>query len=269
MSDDISQHEVFMLASSIAFTTALALAPFMLILLFVASLLGPEIQEKLFTEISEAMGPKAGKTVLDIVHSTQNKPTLAGLSGIGGFLVLVLSASAIFTQLRHALDKINDVKLSAQKSGWPAFVRERLLSFGLVFGFIFLSIVSLMISTLITAFFPGGDGFLWQSIFFAFNFVMFAVLFMMLYRFVPSRRYEWKKARISGLVSAAFYIIGKALIGLYLGHASFASSYGAAGSFVIFLAWVYYTSLILLISCEFTNNFLLYTRRWRFGSTTA
>lgn len=265
LSNDLDKHEVFTLAASLAYTTALALAPFMMILLFMASFLGPEWQEKIFSEISSSLGSHAGHTVIEIVQQARSKPTLSNISGIVGFMILAISASAIFSQLRVALDKINNIKIPASNTGFVGFLRTKLLSFGLVFGFIFLSIVSLLVSTMITALLPGGDGWYWQLSFLGVNFLMFTVLFSMLYRFVPSRPFDWKTARLSGLMSAVFYLIGKSIITTYLGHAGFESSYGAAGSFVVFLAWVYYTTLTLLISCEFTNHFILRARRWDKG----
>ena len=263
----IDKHEVFLVAGSIAYTTALALAPFMLILLSIASLLGPELQAKIFTQISQAMGHQAGETVLEIVKNAHNRPTISGISGIIGFIILAISASAIFTQLRIALDKINEYEAPKTETGFLFFLKDKFLSFGLVFGFIFLSIVSLMFSTVIAALVPGGEGFLWEAVAFVVNFFMFATLFTFIYRFIPSGEMEWRKCRISGVISAVFYLIGKSLIGIYLGKAGLESSYGAAGSLVVFLAWVYYTALTLLISYEFSNNIILSQKPELVGST--
>lgn len=255
--EDIDKHEVFLVAGSIAYTTALALAPFMLILLSIASLLGPELQAKIFTEISHAMGHQAGATVLEIVKNAHDRPAVSGISGVIGFIILTISASAIFTQLKIALDKINEYEAPKSASGFMSFVKDKFLSFGLVFGFIFLSIVSLMLSTLIAALYPGGEGFIWEAVSFVVSFLMFATLFSCIYRFIPSGTMDWKRCRVSGVVSAVFYLIGKSLIGMYLGKAGVESSYGAAGSLVVFLAWVYYTALTLLISYEFSTNLVL------------
>ena len=262
---DIDRHDVFTLASSLAYTTALALAPFLLILLSIAAILGPELQNDMVRQITQAMGTKAGHSVLEIVQGAKERPGLSGLSGLGGLIILAISASAIFSQLRVALDRVNGIKLPTNNSGIMGFVKSKILSFGLVFGFIFLSIVSLLISTVISAFIPGGEGIIWQLVFLAFNFFLFTGLFAMIYRFVPTKGFDWKRCRVMGLVSAIFYLIGKALITLYLGHAGLESSYGAAGSFVVFLAWVYYTTLTLLVSCEFSNNFFFKNRKWTGG----
>lgn len=256
--DAIDKHEIFTLAGSLAYTTALAIAPFLLILLSVASLLGPDMQEKLYTNLASSIGEKAGQAIIDIVQNTRKNSEYSGWSGLIGFVILVISASAIFAQLRVALDKINEHKIDTSRSGIWLFVRDRFLSMGLVFGFAFLSIVSLMISTTIAVVFPGGEGVFWEVISILINFVIFSLLFMAIYRVIPTDKLDWRRCRISGMVSAIFYLIGKNLISLYLAHAGIESSYGAAGSLVAFLAWVYYTALTLLVSYEFTKNMVLY-----------
>jgi membrane protein len=210
------------------------------------------------------MGEKASGAITEIVKNSNQKPVLSGISGILGFLVLAVSASAIFTQLRAALDKINEFVIPKSNSGLMGFIKDKFFSMGLVFGFIFLSIVSLMFSAILTALFPSGnDGFLWMAASFVVNFLMFSVLFTLIYRFIPSGRIDWRRCRISGIVSAVFYLIGKNLIGLYLGKAGFDSSYGAAGSLVVFLAWVYYTGVTLLVSYEFSRNILAPKVEWK------
>jgi membrane protein len=257
MASDIEKHEIFMMSGSLAYTTALALAPFIVILLSASSFLGAGLRDKMVEEITSAMGEKAGAAVMEIVKNASDRPTLSSISGIVGFIVLVFSASAIFTQLRQAFDKINDYQIPTNRSGAWAFMKDKFFSFGLVFGFIFLSIVSLMVSTAFSAIMPGGEGFIWQLVSVVVNFTLFSVLFTFIFRYIPSERLDWRRCLISGLVSATFYLIGKSLIGLYLGRAGLESAYGAAGSLVVFLAWVYYTGLTILVSCEFSNNVVM------------
>lgn len=254
---DIDRHEIFLLAASIAYTTALALAPFVLILLSVASLLGPEMQQKLYQNMAETVGPQAGAAILNVVQNTKEHPSLSGLSSIIGFLILLFSASAIFYQLRVALDKINDNEIAKRQAGFKGFVKDRIFSIGLVFGFAFLSVVSLILSSTLAAVFPGGEGFLLKTFSFLVNFILFGTIFTLIYRFVPSQKMLWKTCFISGFVSTIFYLGGKTLISIYLGKASIGSAYGAAGSLVAFLAWVYYTALILLVSYEFSKVLVL------------
>ncbi|MES3037348.1 MAG: YihY/virulence factor BrkB family protein [Bdellovibrionota bacterium] len=257
MIDDISNHEIFILAGSIAYTTALALAPFLIIMLSVIALLGQEIQNKLYAQLSSSLGQKAGATIRMIIENADNQPKFAGISGIIGFFVLALSASTIFAVLRTALDKINEREIPKESAGIKGFIKDKVLTVGLVFGFAFLSIVSMLVTMTIGMVFTGGENAILNALSAIINFTLFTALFTAMFRFIPSDRSPWKRCLISGVVSSIFYLIGKSLIELYLGKAGFESTYGAAGSLVIFLVWVYYTSLTLLISYEFTSNMIL------------
>nr|BDT27510.1 YihY/virulence factor BrkB family protein [Bacteriovorax sp. HI3] len=256
--EDVDKHDIFTLSGSLAYTTALALAPFVLILLSLASILTPDVQEKIYLQLASSIGEKAGQTVIDIVQNAKKNSSFSGISGIIGFIILLISASAIFIQLRVALNKINDHDTAKDKTGFWFFIKDRFLSMGLVFGFAFLSIVSLIASTAISVVFQGGEGLFWQGVSLLINLIIFSVLFTAIFKVVPSDKLDWRRSRISGIVSAVFYLIGKNLISLYLAHAGLESSYGAAGSLVAFLVWVYYSSLTLLISYEFTRNIVLY-----------
>lgn len=257
---DIDKHEVFVLAGSIAYTTALALAPFVVIILSVASLLGQNIQNNLYAELSTTLGPKVGATFKTLIENSDNQPSLSTLSGIIGFLLLAFSASALFTQLRFALDKMKNYTPKEARSGAWNFIKEKFLSVGLVFAFAFLSVVSLLATTAIALVVPNGEGLLWEAVSLVINFILFTLLFSAMYRFIPTEKLPWKRCWIAGTVSSAFYLVGKSLVSLYLAKAGVESSYGAAGSIVLLLVWVYYTAILLLISFEFTND-VIWDRR--------
>ncbi len=255
--DDLMRHEVFVLAASLAYTTGLALAPFILIVLSLASLLGDEKRTQIFETFTSVVGEQASSSVQLILENADKNPQASGISGIIGFAVLLISASAIFSNLRYALDKVNEHKITDKEAGFMGFLRDRFFSVGLLLGFIFLFIASLLLTTTLAFVFPGSEGIFWESIAFVVNFVIFAALFSAIYHFVPTDKMLWKNCAIAGATSAIFFVIGKTLIGFYLGKAGLESSYGAAGSIVVFLAWVYYSSLTLLISYEFTNWIIL------------
>lgn len=249
---NLTKHEIFLLAGSLAYTTGLALAPFVLILLSAATLLGAENQKKLFESFTAAAGEQAGASIQMIVDNAEKHPQASGVSGLIGFIVLLVSASAIFSQLRYALDKVNEHKADESESGALGFVKEKIFSVGLLLGFIFLAVASLMVTATITVIAPTGEGILWTALSFLMNLLIFSALFTAIYRFVPTDKFSWKKCALAGGVSGGFFLIGKFAIGQYLAQAGLESSYGAAGSIVVFLAWAYYSSLTLLISYEFT-----------------
>src|SRR5688572_28530246 len=146
---DIGKHQIFTLTGSIAYTTALSLAPFILIVLSIASLLGQGFQNKIYTELSALLGGEAGNAVKLVVENADNSQGVTTFSGIVGLIILAVSASAVFTQLRTSLDAINETPAAKHSSGFMGFLKEKFFSVGLVFGFIFLLIPSLTMTTLI------------------------------------------------------------------------------------------------------------------------
>lgn len=252
-----NKHDIFLMASSLAYTTALALAPFLLITLSFASLLSPDLQQNIYEGLTTAVGEKIAGTILAMIESADSNPKLSGVSGVIGVTVLAISASAIFSNLKIALDKINEHAFTKDTSGLWIFVKGKLFSMGLVFGFAFLSVASLVFTMVIAIIYPEGMGFFWGLVSFVVNFSLFALVFSAIYRFVPTDKATYKSCIISGVISTVFYLIGKRVIGLYLGNAGLESSYGAAGSLIVLLVWVYYTALTLLFSYEFTRDVIL------------
>lgn len=253
----ISKHEVFLLGSSLAYTTALALAPFIIIMISLISMLNFGDQHLLVQEIRDLLGHEAGRVIDDIVKNANQETHFRGLSGLIGFLVLVFSASAIFSQLRTSFDKINEFETPATENGILAFLKQRVFSVGLVLGFIFLLMSSLVVTSAIAALLAHGEGWLWESLSLTVNFLIFTLLFAAMFRFIPSKGLGWRDSMIAGVSAAIFFLVGKFLIGLYLGRSAVGSAYGAAGSLIALLIWLYYTSLTLLVSYEFTKNVLL------------
>ena len=257
LSRDITDHETFLHAGSLAYTTALALAPFMIILLSVAALLGQDFQNTIYAQLKELLGHQAGGAVEIVVEHADTSRRVSGVSGAIGFAVLAVSASAIFSQLRAALDKIDGHQGDQTESTAWALLREKFLSVGLVFGFVFLSITSLAMTTAIAFFFRGRVEFGWEVGTSLVNLAVFTALFTAIFRFVPSANHDWRRCWISGLSGTLFFLVGKWGIGFYLGRASVGSAYGAAGSLIVFLVWVYYTTTTLLISYEVTHTVIL------------
>lgn len=252
----IDEHEIFLLGGSLAYTTALALAPFIIILISVVPLLQFSSQQNLIDQMTSVLGPQAGEAVNIIVENAEKRSNFSGVSGLISFVIICISASAIFYQLRIAFDKVNEFKPDPKHAGWLIFLRDRVLSVGLVLGFIFLLMISLFISTLISLIFQGREGSLWEGISSLASLGIFSVLFAAMFRFIPSGTVAWRRCLISGLSASLFFLIGKNLIGLYLGTSAVGSAYGAAGSLVVLLVWIYYTSITLLLSYEFTTAVL-------------
>lgn len=251
------KHEIFVMAAALAYATALALAPFMLIVLSVASLLPSDLQQNIYQGLNSAVGEKIATTIISMIKNAESHSDLSTFSAVSGVLVLAVSASIIFTNLQIALDKINEHAFAKDPVGFWIFIKSKLFTIGLVFGFSFLLVASLVFTMLIAIFYPQGVGFFWQLISFMINFTLFSLVFTAIYRFVPTDKAKWKNCIVSGVISAIFYLVGKSIIGLYLSKAGLESSYGAAGSLIVLLVWVYYTALTLLFSYEFTRDVIL------------
>lgn len=246
----VDKHEVFVMSAALAYTTSLALAPFVLIILSILALLNLNVQEKFLVQLGSSLGPEVQTAIASIIKNLNQDTQASALSGVLGFAILLISASAIFTQLQIAIDKINEYVAPKHRTGFVFYLKNKFLSVGLVLGFAFLSIVSLMVTTFMTMLYPSNEVMFWQGVSQVVNFLLFSFLFTAIYRFVPSDRLSWQKSFFSGIISTLFYILGKSVISIYLAKAGLASMYGAAGSLVVFLAWVYYTSLMILLSYE-------------------
>ena len=172
--------------------------------------------------------------------------------------MLIVGATTVFDELQSDFDRIWRVPAPVKQLGIFIMVRTRLLSFGLVLGLGFLLVVSLVVGAAIAAIGKWWDGFFagWEAIFqatdFCLSFAISTVLFAMIYKFMPRARIAWRDVWIGAAVTALLFEIGKFLIGLYLGKTSVASGFGAAGSLVVLLVWVYFAAQIFLLGAEFT-----------------
>lgn len=247
------------LAASLAFYTLLSLAPLVIIAVAIAGLLlGPEAARgQIAGALSEVVGHEAAKGIQAVVANA--KSTASGTIGtIIGAITLFVGASGVFGELQFALNSIWEVR-TKPGGGVLGEIKTRFFSFTMVLGVAFLLLVSLVLSAFLSAvgsFFatslPGGELF-WQVLNFTISMAMVTVLFALIFKYVPDVLIEWDDVWIGAGVTALLFTIGKSLLGLYLGKASVGSSYGAAGSLVVLVVWVYYSAQILFLGAEFTQ----------------
>lgn len=257
--DDVMTH-----AAALAFYTGLSLAPMLTIAVWVARMFfGAEAKEKIIRAFTEVIGKQAAEPIRQILDPASQQATsgmnIAGLISLG---IVAFAATTVFAELQTTLNAIWSVQAKPNGSGIWNYVRKRLLSFGMLLTILFLLLVSMVISTVIQGFLTtvgSAEGVVAAIVNLAVSLGLFTVLFAMLFKYVPDARLDWNAVWIGALISAALFIVGKFLLGLYLGRGSYESSYGAAvGSFVALLVWVYYSSTILLIGAEVTQ---VYARR--------
>lgn len=260
-----NEDEASLLAAALSYYTAVSVAPLLVLIVVIAGFfLGQEAaQSQLVEQLRTVMGPE-GSQFLETVLQNADQPTLASAAGILSFLTLLWGSTNVFAQLQNSLNKIWNVERKPGGGVW-ATLRSRLLSFSMVLGVAFMLLVSLVLSTLLTIFVDWGHGLLpgsdwvWEAVNFLVSFGVITFLFAAIFKVLPDVYIAWRDVWLGAAVTALLFTIGKYLLGLYLANAG--SAYGAVGSLVVFLLWVFYSAQILFMGAEFTQ---VYARR--FGS---
>jgi membrane protein len=247
------------MGAALAYYTLFSIAPLLLIVIGVAGLVfGPDAARgEIFGQLRGLMGDDGAAAVEHLLQSA-DKPQGGAIATITGVLMLLLGATSVFGELQNALDRIWRAPARKKSSGWWNLLRSRLLSFGMILGVAFLLMVSLIMSAVVSAlgkwWGPVFKG--WESIAHLLDilvsFGIVTVMFAMIYKIIPRVRIRWRDVWIGAAVTAALFAVGKFLIGLYLGRSSVASAFGAAGSLVVMMVWVYYSAQIFLLGAEFT-----------------
>ena len=254
------------MGAAISYYTVFSIAPLLLIVISIAGLvLGSEAASgKIFAQLEGMLGAEGAAAIQGMVKSASSdgKGTIGTIIGI---VTVLIGATTVFNELQSALDRIWRAPAAAKKEGIWSLIRARFLSFGMILAIGFLLLVSLVASAALSAFGEWYGGFFagWEILMQVVNFVVsvgiVTVLFALIYKYMPRVKISWHDVWIGAGVTAVLFTIGKSLIGLYLGRAGVTSVYGAAGSFVLLLLWVYYSAQILFIGAEFTE---VYSRRY-------
>ncbi|HWC73238.1 MAG TPA: YihY/virulence factor BrkB family protein [Gemmatimonadales bacterium] len=262
-----SSDEVPRLGASLAYYTLFALSPILVIAIAIAgSVYGEQaVRGQVVNEISGLIGRQGAEAVQALLQGAHQDRT-GSFAVIVGTVTLLIAASGAFLELQHALNKIFRVKTDPQKSGIQRLILSRLRSFGVVVSIGFLLLVSLLVSAALTAISERVQTtdvlgpFLLQAFNLVVSLAVMTLLFGLIYRLLPDVRLAWRDVWTGAFVTSVFFSVGKFLIGLYLGHSSVASSYGAAGSVVVLLVWVYYSAQVILLGAEFTRVYAEHRR---------
>jgi len=248
------------LGAALAYYTVFSLAPMMLVLLAVFGVVygNSEVaRREILHQLYSFLDRSSAKAVEDIAASA-GKPAASLVATLIGIAVALFGASGVFGQLQDALNTIWGVKPKPGKS-FATFLRARFLSFAMVAGVCFLILVSLTASAVITALggyiehlLPGGSALAW-TIHLALDIGIVTTLFAMIFKFLPDGRLSWRDVRLGAALTAVLFLVGKYALGLYLGSGGVGSAYGAAGSLITMLTWIYYAAQIVLFGAEFTQ----------------
>ncbi len=246
------------MGAALAYYTLFSLAPLLVLVIAIAGLaFGQDAaQSAIIAQLQGIMG-KEGATAVQGLLKAAREPSTGIVASIAGGFLLLLGATAIFAELQSDLDRIWRVPAKDKPSGIWGWLRSRVLSFGLVLGLAFMLMISLVVSAALAASSAWLGGGAAESIFatilnFVASLAIFTVLFAMIYKIMPTAKISWHDVWTGSAVTALLFNVGKTLIGLYLAKSSVASGFGAAGSFVILVAWFYYSAQIFLFGAEYT-----------------
>jgi len=246
--------DVLTLAAALTFSTLLSFAPLILLALWVTSAIGPGAQDALLAQFAALAGDEARAAAQAVIDSARERPSLGSVAGITGIVVALVGATAVFGQLQTSLNDIWQIKAKPTGAVW-GWLRRRVISIGLLISIGFVLCVSLIVSAALSAVLTG-TGVLWSIVDEVISIAVFGVLFAGLFRYLPDARIPWRHALGGGLVTAVLFAFGKWLIAVYLAHNSVGGAYGAAGSLVVLLVWVYYSSAIFFFGAEMVKGYL-------------
>jgi membrane protein len=250
LTNKVFDDNLFLLASSISYYSALAIAPFLLILLGVVSIIGGDYQSKIL-KLAGDFSPELGTMVKIIFENVNQGVNFGSISGIIGIVVLLFTASLVFLQMRYAMDVIYGYYNYNPKKSYLELFLERLLAMGFVFVAGLFMIISSTLPGVVRWFFSGEEqALLYQVGAFVINFLVYVAMFWGIHYITPSKRPKKRDALRMAILSSVFFIIGNILLGVYFRGVGSSSIYGAAGSLLVFLIWTYYSSFTLFLSAE-------------------
>lgn len=255
-----SEDKGLKLSASLAYYTIFSLAPLLLLVTSLAgAIFGKDATEgTLFSELKGLIGNEAAAQIQEIIRNME----LSGettLSLIIGGVTLIVAATTVFGELQDSINMIWKVKAKPKK-GWLKLIKDRLLSGSIIIGLGFILVVSLIINGALAAFngmlkkwLPDLSVLLFSALSIIISFVVLVLIFGVIYKVLPDAKIKWKDVRAGALFTALLFLLGRYIIGLYIGVAQSGSAYGAAGSLIVVMLWVYYSAAILYFSAEFTR----------------
>lgn len=219
------------------------------------------VNNQLSAQFTSTMGPDTAEQIQKIINEASGTKTTVWATIIG-IITIIVGATGVFAQFQKSLNTIWEVKADASKSGIWSLVKVRLFSFGLIVTIAFLMIVSLVFSAVLSALGNWVSGHFSDSLLvilqvvnFVLSLLILAVLFALMYKFLPDAKIKWQHVWIGAIVTALLFDVGKFALGLYFGKANPGTGYGAAGSIILIMLWVSYTSMIVFYGAEFTRAY--------------
>ena len=256
------EHKVLKMSAALAYTTMFSLGPLLLVILFLSDIfLGRKaIEGTIYGQIKNFVGPSSASQIQNIIEnlSLSNEGTIAGIIGV---VTLLIGATSVFAEIQDSINTIWGIKPKKQSGFW-LFLRARLLSFGVIGSFGFILLVSLGISTIMDTLSDRLFSQFSDSAFYLvyignnlITFIIISLLFGAIFTILPDAEIKWKQVRLASFTTAILFMFGKFLISFYITNSNIQDVYGTAGSFVILMVWVYYSSVILYFGAEFAKSY--------------
>jgi membrane protein len=246
-------------AAALSYYTVFALGPLLALLLLLAGFIWDpnDVRGAIEYQIRDLIGPEASREVLAMIAHRDPTGGEGPLATMVGLAILIFGATGTFLQLQDALNRAWNVEPDPAKGGIKNFIMKRIFSFGLILGIVFLLIVSLAVTAVVTALGQRVAGGLPEKLMLVLNFVfafaVITVLFAAMYKVLPDAKIGWRDVWVGATGTSLLFVLGKFLIGLYIGQSDPGSAFGAAGTLAVILLWIYYASHIVLFGAEFTQ----------------
>jgi membrane protein len=250
-------------SASLAYYTVFSLAPLLLLLISLAGvfLSRDVIQTKVFSEINGIVGNDAAKQIQDMINNLEmtGKSTISVIIGV---VTLIIGATTVFGEIQQSINIIWQVKPKPKK-GWLKIIKDRLLSGSMIVTLGFLLLVSLVLNGALDAvsdrlknFLPDVTVTLFSIVSYIISFIVISTLFAVIFKVLPDAKISWKDVRSGAIFTAILFMIGRLIIGVYIEKTAASSAYGAAGSLIVIMLWIYYTAAILYFGAEFTRAYV-------------
>lgn len=252
------------LSASLSYYMVFAIGPILLIVITLAgSLFQKEIvQGKVYAQLSKLLGQEAAIQIQSIIQNTQGLHH-SSIGTLIGFGALFLGATGVFGEIQDSINYIWSVKAKPQR-GWLRFLINRLLSFSIIISMGFILLVALVINAImellsekLMRLFSEGTIYIFYGLNLLLIFVIITVLFAAIFKILPDAKIRWRDAFVGASVTAVLFLLGKFLIGFYLGRSNIGVVYGTAASIILILLWIYYSSVILYFGAEFTRMYAI------------
>jgi membrane protein len=258
------EHKVLKMSAALAYTTMFSMGPLLLVILFLSSFFwGSDATEgTIYNQIKNFVGPSSAAQIQTIIENLaiSDKGNMAGLIGV---VTLLIGATSVFAEIQDSINTIWGIKPKKQSGFW-LYLKARLLSFGVIGSFGFVLLVSLGVSTIMDAlsdrFFSNFSDSLFHVVYIInslLTFIIISLLFGSIFTILPDAEIKWRQVRLASFTTALLFMIGKFLISFYIANSNIQNVYGTAGSFVVLMIWVYYSSVILYFGAEFAKSYAI------------